>query len=92
MSYYLKDPASKVDYAIEWLPYLDGQTIAESVWTVDPIEQDGLTASDPRADASRTAASLAGGILGHVYGVSNRVTLSDGSIEERSICLRVEQR
>jgi len=92
VSYYLKDPESRVDYAIDWLPYLDGQTIAESEWTVDPLEEDGLGVVDRRRDAWRTAASLGGGIVGHVYSVRNRVVLSDGSIDERSICLRVEQR
>jgi hypothetical protein len=92
VSYYLKDPESRVDYAIDWLPYLGAQTIAQSVWSVAPIEEGGLAALHPRGDAWRTAANLEGGVPGHVYSVSNRVTLSDGSIEERSICLRVEQR
>ena len=92
MSYYLKNPESRVDYAIDWLSYLGGQTIADSKWSVDPVEQDGLTVHDPRRDAWRTAASLAGGVVGHVYSVSNRVTLADGTSDERSICLRVEQR
>lgn len=92
MSYYLKDPDSRVDYAIDWLPYLGGQTIVDSQWIVEPTEEDGLGADNERRDGSRTAASLAGGIVGHVYSVRNRVTLSDGSIDERSICLRVEQR
>ena len=29
MSFYLKDPEARVDYAIDWSGYLDGQTIAE---------------------------------------------------------------
>ena len=28
MSFYLKDPLSRVDYTIDWSPHLDGQTIA----------------------------------------------------------------
>ena len=32
MSFYLKDPQSRVDYAIDWSPYLDGQTIETSDW------------------------------------------------------------
>lgn len=92
MSFYLKDPASRVDYSIDWLPYLAGQTIAASEWRVHPGEAGGVAAAEPRAEAARTAARLSGGVAGHVYSVSNRVTLSDGSIEERSICLRVEQR
>lgn len=92
MSYYLKDPASRLDYAIEWLPYLDGQTIAASEWIVAPSDEGGIAIANERFDATRSAATLSGGIVGHVYSVSNRVTLSDGSVDERSICLRVEQR
>ena len=92
MSYYLKDPASRVSYAIDWLPYLGGETIADSIWTVDPAEIGGIEAGDQRREQARTAASLSGGTVGRVYRVSNRVTLSDGSIDERAIWLRVEER
>jgi len=92
MSYYLKDPDSRVTYAIDWLPYLDGATIAQSQWAVAPAEAGGIAAGDERLEGTRTAATLGGGIVGRVYSVSNRVTLSDGSVDERAICLRVEQR
>jgi hypothetical protein len=92
VSYYLKDPESRVDYAIEWLAYLDGQTIAGSEWTVEPAEAGGIAIDSERFDATRSAASLSGGIVGHLYSVSNRVTLSNDSVDERSICLRVEGR
>lgn len=92
MSYYLKDPDSRVTYAIDWLPYLAGETIAESLWSVVPSEVGGIAAGDESREATRTAASLSGGVVGHVYTVSNRVTLSDGSVDERAICLRVEHR
>jgi len=92
VSYYLKDPASRLDYAIEWVPYLDGQTIAGSEWSVAPAEAGGIAIDDERFDATRSAATLSGGIVGHVYSITNRVTLTDDSIDERSICLRVEQR
>lgn len=92
MSYYLKDPASRLDYSIEWLPYLEGQTMAGSEWIIAPAEAGGLAVDNERFDATRSVATLSGGIAGHVYSVTNRVTLSDDSIDERSICLRVEQR
>lgn len=92
MSYYLKDPASRVDYAIDWLAFLSGQTIAASAWAVVPAEEGGLVVDEERAELTRTAARFSGGIVGRVYTVSNLVTLSDGCIDERSICLRVEQR
>ena len=92
MSYYLKDPQSRVDYAIDWTGYLDGQIVAASQWTVVPDEPDGITLEQSSFALDRTAATLGGGRIGHVYSVSNRVTLSDGRIDERSITLRVEQR
>ncbi|WP_443028026.1 phage fiber-tail adaptor protein [Sphingopyxis sp. Root1497] len=43
-------------------------------------------------DLLRCAATLDGGEAGGVYRVTNRVTLSDGQIDERSLTLRVEER
>lgn len=93
MSFYLKDPQSRVDYAVDWSPgYLDGQTIAESAWSVVPAESGGIEIDEASFDLTRAAVTLAGGVAGHVYSVSNRVTLSDGRVDERSITLRVEDR
>lgn len=92
MGFYLKDPQSRVDYAIEWLNYLDGQTIAQSAWSVAPQESGGIAVEEASFDLHRAAATLGGGVVGHVYSVSNHVTLSDGRSDERSIVLRVEQR
>jgi hypothetical protein len=93
MSFYLKDPGSRVDYAIEWGgAYLDDQVLAASAWAVRPVEAGGIVVAASSYDLTRTAATLSGGVAGHVYSVTNRVTLSDGQIDERSITLRVEER
>ncbi|HEY0115706.1 MAG TPA: hypothetical protein VGB54_08295 [Allosphingosinicella sp.] len=93
MSFYLKDPQSRIDYAVDWgAHYLDGQNVAASAWTVTPAEVGGIAVDAAGFDLVRTAATLTGGIAGHVYSVTNRVTLSDGRVDERSITLRVEQR
>ncbi len=92
MSFYLKDPQSRVDYAIDWTPYLDGQTVAASIWAVSPDEPGGIAVDEASFTPGRTAARLSGGIVGHSYRISNRVTLSDGSSDERSLALRVEER
>lgn len=92
MSFYLKDPQSRVDYAFDWLGYLDGQTVVASLWSVTPQEADGIEIVSASFDPARTAARLSGGVAGHTYSVSNLVTLSDGSRDERSIALRVEER
>jgi pyruvoyl-dependent arginine decarboxylase (PvlArgDC) len=92
MSFYLKDPQARVDYAIDWSPYLDGQTIEASLWFVVPDEAGGIAAEESSFEPGRTAARLAGGHAGHIYSVSNQVTLSDGTTDIRSLTLRVEAR
>jgi hypothetical protein len=93
MSYYLKDPGAAIDYRIDWSAgYLAGQTIADSLWSVAPDEAGGLVASGGEEGPGRTTATLSGGIAGHVYRVTNRITLSDGRVDERTLTLRVEER
>lgn len=92
MTFYLKDPSSQVDYALDWTGYLDGQVIAASAWSVQPAEPGGVIVASAGFDLNRAAARIAGGIAGHVYSVTNQVTLSDGSVDARSLVVRVEQR
>lgn len=92
MSFYLKDPEATLDYAIDWTPYLDGRTIAASDWSVAPDEAGGIAIGEAGFDGARTAARLTGGIAGHSYSLANRVAFSDGSSDDRSLVLRVEQR
>ena len=93
MSFFLKDPQSRVDYAIDWgAGYLVGQTIAGSAWSVVPVEPDGVAIDAAAFEPSRTTATLSGGMAGRVYSVCNRVTFSDGRSDDRSIIVRVEER
>lgn len=93
MTYYLKDPHSRVDYAVDWgASYLDGQTIFSSGWTIEPAETGGVVVEQDSYDLTRTSARLGGGVAGHVYSVSNQVALSDGTLDRRSIHVRVEAR
>ena len=92
MSLYLKDPDATVDYAIDWALYLDGKTIVASAWSVAPEEAGGAAIEEASFDGGRTAVRASGGVAGHGYSLANHVTLSDGSSDDRSITLRVEQR
>ena len=93
MSLYLKDPDARIDYAIDWgTAYLDGQIIVASEWAVTPEEESGAIVEIASFDLTRTAVTLSGGVPGHVYRIGNRVTLSDGRSDERSLTLRVEER
>jgi len=81
-----------IDYAIDWAMYLDGKAIVASDWSVSPEEEGGVAVEDASFDTTRTAARASGGLSGHVYSLANQVILSDGSSDERSVTLRVEQR
>lgn len=93
MSLYLKDPGSRIDYAIDWATsYLSGGTIAASSWRVEPIEPGGVVVAQNGFDPGRSVAVIEGGLVGRVYRVTNRVTTGDGREDERSLVLRVEDR
>ena len=92
MSFYLKDPQARVDYVIDWSPYVNGKAIEASLWMVEPDEDGGIAAVESSFEPERTAARLSGGLIGHSYSVSNQVTFSDGTTDVRSITLRVEAR
>lgn len=89
----IKDPGARIDYAFDWGDaYLDGQTIEDASWAVEPDGAGGVAVAGESHDLLRCAATIEGGVAGGVYRVTNRVTLSDGQIDERSIMLRVEER
>ena len=90
---FLKDPAATIYYAVDWqAAYLNGQTIAASQWTIVPDAAGGMTVADAGHTAGRTAVTLGGGQRGAIYRLTNRVTLSDGRSDERSLDVRVEDR
>lgn len=93
MSLFLKDPGASLDWTVDWAAgYLDGQTIADSQWSAHPEESGGIAIAATALQPTRTAVTLAGGVPGHVYRISNRVTLSDGRLDERALTVRVEER
>jgi hypothetical protein len=93
MSLYLKDPQARIDYAIDWsASYLDGQAIATSSWSVQPDDASAIAVAAHSFDVQHTSATLTGGLAGRIYRITNRITLTDGQIDERSISLRVEAR
>ena len=93
MTMVVKDPDARIDYEFEWgAAYPDGQAVMTSAWTCAPDEAGGVAVAAASHDLVKTVVTLAGGIAGHVYRVSNRVTMSDGQIDERSLTLRVEER
>jgi hypothetical protein len=91
MTLFLKDPAAVIDHAVDWdAGYLAGRAIAGSVWSVLP--EAALVLANPRQAGGRTAITLSGGSAGQICRVTNRVTLDDGSSDERTLVVRVEER
>lgn len=93
MTMIVKDPDSRIDFEFDWAAaYSGGQAVTASAWTVAPGEAGGVAVAAAAHDLTRATVTLAGGVAGHVYRVTNRVTLSDGQIDERSMTVRVEER
>ncbi|MDR6834279.1 MULTISPECIES: hypothetical protein [unclassified Sphingopyxis] len=93
MTMIVKDPDSRIDFEFDWAAaYPGGQAVLASVWAIVPAEADGVAVAAAAHDLMQSTATLTGGVAGHVYRVTNRVTLSDGQIDERSMTVRVEDR
>lgn len=93
MTMIAKDPGTRIAFEFDWAAaYPDGQAVFASEWSVAPDEAEGVTAAAVAHGLTRTTVTLAGGVAGRVYRVTNRVTLSDGQIDERSATVRVEER
>jgi hypothetical protein len=90
---FVKDPDAVIDYAVDWSAgYLVGQEVAQSLWTVAPVEPGGVTVEAATQTAGKTVATLSGGIAGHIYRITNLVRFSDGRSDERTLVVRVEER
>ena len=97
MTMMVKDPDACVDFEFDWSAACPGgRAIAASEWNVTPGEADGEIGGVTVAAASHGLAhaivTLAGGVVGRAYRVTNRVTMTDGQIDERSMVMRVEER
>ncbi len=90
MGMFLKDPAARLDYAVDWSgSTLGSATIATSDWDVQPP---GATVGATMATATRTGATIDGGVPGTVYRIVNRITLTDGRSDDRALVIRVDAR
>lgn len=91
MSIFVKDPAALVDYAVDWAAgYLGARSIVASDWDIRPAGALALAAAS--IAGGRAVATLSGGVPGQVCRVTNRVRLSDGRSDERTLVIRVEDR
>ncbi|MFN2472794.1 MAG: hypothetical protein ABR588_02565 [Sphingomicrobium sp.] len=93
MSFHLKDPGATLDYAVDWgAEYLDDDAIASSSFDIAPVEDGGATIVGTANDFKIATVTVAGGLAGRQYRVTNHVVMASGREDERTIVLRVEQR
>ena len=90
MAIYPKDPASNVDFSIDWSAWLqDGETIASALWSVDPPSDSSVSLGVQTAGQTVTSVFAAGGRPGHRYRLTCQALSSENRTAERSIILRI---
>jgi len=90
MAEYLKDPNSSLRYAVDWTAnYLIDDSITNSSWLVSPSEPGGLTVDQMDLIGNVASARFSGGISGHVYRVTNHITLASAQSDERELTIRI---
>ncbi len=94
MTLFLKDPGASLVHSVDWdAGYLAGRSIVASLWTVLPVAGESPLAVDQtQIIGGMTRARLTGGQAGKLYRVTNRITLTDGGMDERTLHVRVEDR
>lgn len=85
-----KAPDARLDYALDWGPFLDG-TDGDTIVTQEWIAPPELTVDDEGLDPSgrRHIAFITGGEHGRAYTVTSRITTAQGREDELSLRLYV---
>jgi hypothetical protein len=93
MSFLLKDPDAVLDYEVDWsADYLGTDVLSGSEWSVSPAEASGLTILEQLFDGGLATVKASGGTVGHVYRLTNHISLESGLRDSRSVVIRVEAR
>lgn len=85
---FVKDPNAVLDYYVDWTRWLNGDTIATSVWAVTA----GLTVANDTHTPTAATVWLSGGVMGETYRVTNRITTAGGRTEDRSFDVKIAER
>lgn len=90
---FLKDPGATTDYRVEWEnALLPDVAITACTWGVWPVHPGGVEVSGSSVDGTDTVVRLSGGEAGRIYHVTGHAEMSDGTTDERSLTVRVEER
>ena len=88
MKGFVKDPEAVLDYSLDWGPWLNGDEIDTSTWTLE----NGITRVTDDNTTTTTRIFVSGGTAGQNYSLTNTVTTVGGRTDERSFEIRVRQR
>lgn len=91
-----KDPSDVVDFGMDWLRWLNGDTISTSEWSLrGPSDTNDLAIkSDPAPSKTDTLATcwLEKGVAGTTYVLTNKIVTTGGRTVERSVKIRCEEK
>ena len=92
MNTYVKDPDARLDFAIDWTPFLGTDTIDTVEW-LDPTPDTDppLVVEDEGLDGNTHVAYVSGGKLNRAYRVTSRVTTAEGRIQDETITIVITE-
>lgn len=86
-----KDPNAVVDYGVDWEPWLAGDTIATSAWSLVNASAGVVIDSDDN-DTTTTTVWLSGGVAGQTGRILNRITTAGGRTQDKTLNIRIRER
>lgn len=85
----LQTPASVLPYGVDWSAWLPaGATITDSQWTIDGQVEGVPSLSLDGHDGTTTWVTVTGAVVGTTHALTNTVTLSQGSVDPRTIYIK----
>jgi hypothetical protein len=85
-----KDPASNLDYSLDWSEWLaEDETIITSTWVAS---SEDITLADESNTDTLTTVWVSDGVAGVDYVLTNEITTSDDRVDARSITITCENR
>ena len=85
----IRDPDDNKPWSIDWSQWLvPGDFISVSTWS-GPT---GITLTSSANGTATTTVWIAGGTIGEVYNVSNKITTNNNIVDERSIDFTIVDR
>lgn len=88
LSWPYKDPDEVLDYQLDWMARLAGDTIASSTWIVP----NGITKNSDSKTETTTTIWLSGGTIGASLSITNRIETAGGRTMDQSVSLKIKEK